>query len=139
MASSEIPKFRRSRGDAPTAKLLEAIAKWSGEDESKFYDTLVRRGMNANDPAGPMIMREIINRAMPVTRAVMPEYEFEYPEDANAADRIAAIAEAVSTGTLPADVATLMVNIIKAEMDVREITELADRLAALEDKLGGKE
>lgn len=136
--SSEL-KFRRSRGDAQSEKLLEAIAKWSGGDESKFYDTLVSRGMNVNDPAGPMIMREIIGRAMPVTRAVMPQYEFSYPQDSNAADRIAAIAGAVSDGELPADVATLMVNIIKAEMDVREITELADRLAALEDKLGGKE
>ena len=134
-----VEKFRRSRGDAQSEKLLEAIAKWSGGDEGKFCDALLQRGMDKADPAGPMIMREIITRAMPVTRAVMPQYTFDYPQDANAADRIAAIADAVSDGILPADVATLMVNIIKSEMEVREITELADRLAALEDRLGGKE
>lgn len=136
---SESPIFRRALGGGKSQALLEAISRWADGDEGKFYDTLIKRAMSAGDPAGPMIMREVINRAMPIARAVMPEYVFNYPADANAADRIASIAAAVASGHLPADVAALMVNIIKAEMDVREITELADRLAALEDKLGGKE
>ncbi len=137
--SENQPMFRPGRPAGKDKAVIEAIERWAKGDKEKFWDTIVKRAMNPNDPAGPGLLRDITNRLMPAKKAVMPEYNFDFPHDANAADRIDAIATACAAGVLPLDVGQMMVGIIKDGMQVREITELADRLAALEERLGGKE
>ncbi len=50
-------------------------------------------------------------------------------------EKIDAVIAATAQGELPADLAALLVGIMKTRVDVHETTELAARLAALEAAL----
>lgn len=132
------PDKRRGPSRDKLGLLLEAIRDRFG-DEKEFYEILLKRGMNPNDPAGPGLIREILARAFPHARPTMPFFQFDYRVDGTPSERLDDIAAAVAEGSLPVDAGKMMTDMIKASVEVREVTELAERLEKLEKLLNGKE
>ena len=132
------PQKRRGPARDKIGLLMEAIReKFGGEKE--FYEILVRRAMNPNDPAGPGLIREVLARAFPHARPTMPFFNFEYRVHGSPSERLDDIAAAVADGTLPVDTGKMMTDMIKASVEVKEVTELAERMERLERLLNGKE
>lgn len=136
-SSENQPKVRKPRGPDKRTLLLQAIKDVTGEDEQAFWKTAVRRAMNPDDSASSMLMKEVVSRLYPQSKPTMPVVEFDFRKSGTPAEKVEDISNAVSDGTLPVDVAKVMVDIIKAGLDIVEVTELAERLAKLEEMLNG--
>lgn len=121
------------RGKNKRTLILEAIKQVSGDDELAFYVKMVERAFNPDDSASAMLMKEVFSRLYPGTRPTMPTYEFPY--EGNDIEKIKALEVAVSTGSLPADVARMMVDIIKNRIDIEKSTELLERIERIEAAL----
>lgn len=124
------PKARRGK-DVRT-KMLDAIKKVTGKNEAAFYQEIADRAMKQGDV---MLMKELMMRVAPVAKPVAPDVHFDFPEDGSPVAQVDAIMKAVSTGKVPADVGQMLVNMIRAKLDVLEISELAGRLDAIEKML----
>ncbi|CAM2143766.1 DUF5681 domain-containing protein [Pararobbsia alpina] len=124
------PKARRGK-DVRT-KMLEAIKKATGNNESAFYQEIAKRAVNECDV---VLMKELMLRVAPVAKPVAPDVQFDFPENGSPVEQVDAIMKAVSTGKVPADVGQMLVNMIRAKLDVLEISELATRLEAIEKML----
>lgn len=135
-----VAKVRNKRpavGTAPEALMKAMRERWPNDED--YYAYLIKRATTVLDPAGPAMLKEIVERVTPKFKATMPKVTFDFTDGANSADKILEIITAIANGELPPDVGQMLVNMIRAEMEVREITELADRLAAIEEKMGGQE
>lgn len=125
------PSGRPGRGVGWRRKILEAFER-AGKTEDEFIEYIIARAFDKADDLSPRMLELLVNRLAPLNRSVFPLYKVEIPVDATPADRIDAIINAVAKEELPADVANMLVAMIKVGIDVREVCELADRLAALE-------
>lgn len=125
------PKGRPGRGVGWRRKILEAFER-AGRTEDEFIDYICKRAFDPADELSPRLLDMLVSRLSPLSRAVFPLYKIDIPADATPADRIDAIIKAVAQEELPADVAGMLVTMIKTGIDVREVTELAARLEALE-------
>lgn len=125
------PSGRPGRGVGWRRKILESFER-AGRTEDEFIDYICKRAFDPKDELSPRLLDMLVSRLSPLSRAVFPLYKVEIPADATPADRIDAIINAVAKEELPADVANMLVAMIKVGMDVREVTELSERLAALE-------
>jgi hypothetical protein len=122
----------RRRGKDVRTKMLDAIKKQTGHNEAAFYQEIAKRAVTNGDI---VLMKELMMRVAPVAKPVAPDVHFDYPEEGTPVEQVDAIMKAVSTGKVPADVGQMLVNMIRAKLDVLEISELADRLAAIEKQL----
>jgi len=125
------PSGRPGRGVGWRRKILESFER-AGRTEDEFIDYICKRAFDPKDELSPRLLDMLVSRLSPLSRSVFPLYKVEIPADATPADRIDAIINAVAKEELPADVANMLVAMIKVGMDVREVTELSERLAALE-------
>lgn len=135
--SENQPEKRKPRGPDRRTVLLNAIMAQTGKDEDAFYQEVVKRAMDPEDPASSQLMKEILGRMYPNSKPTMPTVEFDFRKDGTPAEKVEDISNAVADGALPADVAKVMVDIIKSGLDIVEVTELAERLAKLEEILNG--
>lgn len=124
----------KRRGKAKRTLFLEAIKDATGKDEKAFYHEVVRRAMDANDPASSVLMKEVLSRLYPTSKPTMPLVEFELTSD-KPLERVFQVEKAIADGSIPADVAKIMVDIIKSSLEIEKITELADRIANIEKML----
>lgn len=92
--------------------------------------------MSEENPAqGVQMLKEIFLRISPVQKALAPPVEFKYNKSSTPVEQIEDVISAVSSGELPIDVASQVVAMIKVGLDVKELTELAERLDKLEAAL----
>lgn len=131
------PKDRGRRGKEKRTLILDAIRELVGGDspEEDFYKLTVARAMKPNDPASSTLMKELLVRLYPQAKPVMPTVEFEYPMEGSPAEKVEAIGNAIASGEVSADMGKIMVDIILAGVKIYEVTELADRLARIEEML----
>lgn len=113
--------------------LLEALKsanKPMSEEQfiTHYIDTAV-----ASDDAS--MLREIFLRLNPVPKPVSPVIEFNFPLKGTPVEKMDAIIAGIASGAVPTDLGKMMAEIIKAGMDVQEVTELAARLERLEKML----
>lgn len=130
-ADNPPPPGRPPRGVGWRRKILEAFER-SGRTEDDFIDYICKRAFDPDDELSSRMLEMLINRLSPLSRSVFPLYRVNIPAEASPADRIDVIIKAVADEEMPADVANMLVSMIKVGIDVREVCELADRLAALE-------
>jgi len=78
--------------------------------------------------------RLLLERALPALKPEGRPVHVELP-DAPPAEQADAVVRAVCAGTLAPDVGQVVVAMIRAQLDVLEISELADRLEAIEKQL----
>lgn len=122
----------RTRGKDLRTKILAAIKKETNLNEQAFYQEIARRAIGSKDL---MLTRELFMRIAPAPKPVSPDVRFDFPENGTAVQQVDAIITAVSMGKVPADVGKMLVDMIRAKLDVLEISELADRLDAIERQL----
>lgn len=144
------PEGRGRRGKDKRTLLLESLMAVVNVDESGEYAEvvadkeaaermfnmqLVKRAMNVRDSASAQLMKEVLDRLYPTTKATLPAIEFPFRENGSASEKIEDVQKAVADGTLPVDMGNTMVNMIVAGIKVFEVTELAERLARIEEML----
>ncbi len=114
---------------------LEAIAKEAKGGEQGFYELVVRRAIDPSDPASSVLMKEILSRLYPSSKPTLPIVNFDFPYEASAVEKVNALELAVSDGTIPADVAKVMVDIIRSSIEIEKMTELMERIERIEAAL----
>lgn len=141
------PKNYRTRGPNKRTLLLNAIREAvthpiTGDAyvdneaaEAGFYQLMVKRAMHTMDPQSGQLIKEIFARLAPVDKATLPLVQFPFREDGSASEKIEDIQSAVASGVLPADMGRMMVDMIVAGIKVFEVTEMAERLARIEEAL----
>lgn len=105
------------------------------EAEKLFNMTLVKRALNVRDSASAALMKEMLDRLYPTSKATLPAIEFPFPDDGTPSEKIEAVQSAVAAGLLPVDMGNTMVSMIVAGIKVFEVTELAERLERIEEML----
>lgn len=144
------PTGRRPRGPDKRTLVLNAImdnlvdaAGNPFEDpaiaERAMYGEIVKRAVNAKDPASAQLMKEVLIRMAPADKATLPAIEFPFRHDGTEQQKIEDVQSAVASGILPVDMGNTMVNMIATGLKVKEITELAERLARIEEMLAKAE
>lgn len=150
-SSDRQPAVRGRRGKDKATLLLEAlmavvnkaaeedpdIVPVSNKDDAlqMFNMHLVGRALNSRDSASQGLLKEMLDRLHPTSKATLPAIEFPFRENGSASDKIEDVQAAVASGLLPVDMGNTMVNMIVAGIKVFEVTELAERLARIEEML----
>lgn len=123
---------KKKRGKDHRTLMLDAL-KRNSISEDEFWDRVIKTAMSEDENLNQRAMiQEVMIRLSPIPKSVAPTYEFDWDNAASPADKIDRLVEAVSNGDIPADIANMLASTIKSGMDVREVTELAERMAALE-------
>lgn len=149
-SSENQPANRRPRGKDKRNLLLESLMAVVNVDETGefkevvkdreaaerlFNMELVKRALNVRDAASAQLMKEVLERLYPTSKATLPAIEFPFRDNGSASEKIEDVQAAVANGTLPVDMGNTMVNMIVAGIKVFEVTELAERLARIEEML----
>lgn len=100
---------------------------------------VVERAFDTEDKDSCQLLKELMARVTPPLKATVQPVQFDFPESGSHADKLDAILAAVASGALSADVAVMVAGIVKTSLEVREGTELAERLARIEAMLGAAE
>ena len=140
------PTQRRPRGPDKRTLILNAIMENLVDPDGKqfadresaekaMYAEIVKRAVNAKDPASAQLMKEVLLRMAPADKATLPTIEFPFPESGTPSEKITAVQAAVASGILPVDMGNTMVNMIVSGIKVYEVTELAERLERIEELL----
>lgn len=120
----------KRRGKSYATLLVEALQR-AGESEEQFLDRAINHAIEGD----MMIFREILVRLSPVPKATYPNFTVDIKPEDSPADKLDKIIAAVANAEIPADVAAQMAQLIKAAIEVREVTELVHRLEKLEQLL----
>jgi hypothetical protein len=123
------PKERKARGKSERTKLLEAF-KREGRTEEGFYQVMVEQAFTSEDN---FARGEVFKRLYPVAKATLPPCEFKFNAKGTAAQKANDILSAISTGDLPADVGLSLITAMASVIKIEEVTELEERIKALEE------
>ncbi|VVE07257.1 hypothetical protein PTE31013_02454 [Pandoraea terrigena] len=113
--------------------LIDALKREAGLSEAEFYRLVVSRAVNEKDGT---LTRELLARLQPVPKPTLPDVRFSIPASASPVDKVVAIIDAVADGKCPPDVGDMMIGMIKNMLDIYNVTELADKVKAIEERLG---
>ncbi|MFP3185076.1 MAG: hypothetical protein RXR52_33690 [Paraburkholderia sp.] len=122
----------RRRGKEMRTKILEAIKEETKLNEKGFYKAVAKKALSEGDT---MMMKELLTRVAPAAKPVAPAVQFDFPENGTPVEQVDAVLRAVAAGKVSPDVGQQLVAMIRGKLDVLEISELADRLAAIEAQL----
>ncbi|MEX3556071.1 MAG: hypothetical protein VB131_05620 [Burkholderia gladioli] len=125
----------KRRGKEQRTKILDAIKAETGKNENAFYRAVAKKAISEGDT---MMMKELLTRVAPAAKPVAPSVQFDFPEDGTPVQQVDAVLRAVAAGKVSPDIAQQLVNMIRAKLDVLEISELADRLAQVEKALAAQ-
>lgn len=126
---------RRPRGKSGRTKILEAL-KRNKLNEEQFLDSLVVIAKNDEHPLQQFVIKEIFEGLMPKVKPVLPCVEIEFDKSGSAFDQCMQIIEAVTEGNVPSDISQSVIAQIKMSLDIKELTEVAERVEFLEKELG---
>lgn len=113
--------------------LIDALKREAGLSEAEFYRLVVKRAVEEKDGT---LTRELLARLQPVPKPTLPDVRFDIPATASPVDKVVAIIDAVADGKCPPDVGDMMIGMIKNMLDIYNVTELADKVKAIEERLG---
>lgn len=122
----------RRRGKEMRTKILEAIKEETKMNEKGFYKAVAKKALSDGDT---VMMKELLTRVAPAAKPVAPAVQFDFPENGTPVEQVDAVLRAVASGKVSPDVGQQLVAMIRGKLDVLEISELADRLAAIEAQL----
>ncbi len=122
----------RRRGKEMRTKILEAIKEETKLNEKGFYKVVAKKALSDGDT---VMMKELLTRVAPAAKPVAPAVQFDFPENGTPVEQVDAVLRAVASGKVSPDVGQQLVAMIRGKLDVLEISELADRLVAIEAQL----
>lgn len=123
------PKNRRGRDKRQL--MIDALVR-AGYTEETLYDTIVDMAITERDTS---MMKELITRFNPLPKPVAPTFEIPFPDEGTPVEKIEAVIKGIAEGIIPADIGKIFADVIKAGLDIAEVTELAVRLEKLEKLL----
>lgn len=117
--------------------LIGAAPDISKEDAEKLYLThFAKRAFDTDDQASGTLSNALLNKSYPSLKSTMPSVNFEFSEESTPLKQAAQILKAASDGKIPPDVAQIFISSIASMMKIEEVTEIANRLTAIEQELG---
>ena len=122
------------KGKSERTKILNALRN-NDQTEEGFYDLLIKRAL---DPDDTFALREVLGRFSPLKKAVMPEVEFNFDTKGSPVNQVTQLLDAVSTGDIPPDVASMLITAVKAAVDIEVNTEMKARIEKLEEMLNAQ-
>jgi len=125
---------RKPRGKSEKTKFIDAL-KRKARTEDQFYELCIER---AFDPDDNFAFKEILARLSPLSKAVAPTIEFDFPAGAKPYVQAQAIIKGIAEGIIPPDLGSKFISSIKAMVDIEENTDLKERIEKLEALLNGE-
>jgi len=134
---------RKPRGKHKRTLMLEAVrATCETGEESEFLQKIVKAAMGdpfADTPIPPntQLMTLVLQRIEPPLKPTAQCIKFDFANKGTPAERALSIIESVASGELPVDTGQVLIGIIKDTVVIEESTELKERIAKLEELIGG--
>lgn len=136
---------KKKRGKSTRTLILEGIQE-AVKDEygeiskekatSLFFVKVAQRAFNAADKDSPMFIKLMMDKGWSATKAVHDKYTFDFPKGASPSDQAQAITAAIANGDIPMDIGQGMLTMIKDAIQIKETTELEQRIRELEEANG---
>lgn len=133
----------KGRGKSAKTKLWDAIREEALLDcsekddnvkvEARFLAHVVKRAVDSEDNASGTLLKTLMDKHYASVKATMPTVNFEFDPNETHANQAAQIMSAVASGDVPPDVASMFVGSIASMLKISEVTDLEDRIKALED------
>ena len=119
----------KGRGKSERTKILEAMER-AGKTENGFYDLLMEKAFNPEDN---FTFKELLNRMSPIPKAVSPIVQFDFDETGTPHEQAKQIIKAMADGKVPSDIGKMFVDSIQAMLKIQEVTDIDERLRAIEE------
>jgi len=130
----------KGRGKAFKTKLYEAMRAQSllhttpdmkpEEVEQVFIQHLALQAMKEDGDI--YLLKDLMNKSFPPLKPTMDTFNFALSEDSSPSEKAQAILIATAKGDIPPDVGTMLIGAAKNALDIEAITELKERITALE-------
>lgn len=119
------------------ASLMEANPDSSNEDVEKlFFTHIAKQAANPESENFGMCLKLLADKGWSSIKPTMEHVEFTFDENAEPHIQAAQVMKAASDGVIAPDVANMFIGSIASMLKIQEVTELADRLKAIEEQLG---
>lgn len=128
----------KRRGPSNSTLVARAL-KAAGHSDDALMQKIIERAFDDEDPQSASLLKDLLARMAPPLKATVQPVQFDFPESGSHADKLDAVLVAVASGALAPDVALMIASVVKTSLEVREGTELAERLARIEAMLGAAE
>lgn len=128
----------KRRGPSNSTLVARAL-KAAGHSDDALMEKIIKRAFDDEDPQSASLLKDLLARMAPPLKATVQPVQFDFPDSGSHADKLDAVLVAVASGALAPDVAVMIAGVVKTSLEVREGTELAERLARIEAMLGAAE
>ncbi len=122
---------RKPRGKSEKTKFIDAL-KRKARTEDQFYELCIER---AFDPDDNFAFKEILARLSPLSKAVAPTIEFDFPAGAKPHVQAQAIIRGIAEGIIPPDLGGQLITSISSMLKIQEVTDIDERLKIMESQL----
>ncbi len=130
----------KKRGKAAKTIILDAL-RANKKTEEEFWQAVAQKALfgGPDGDGDNQMMTLIAKKIAPDTKSTFETYEVKFPKDASKLQKADVIIDYIAKGTIPIDVAKMMIDIIESAANIEEKEELADRVAKLEEMLKNAE
>lgn len=120
------------------ASLMEATPESSNDDVEKlFFKHIAIQASNPGSDHFGMCLKILADKGWSSVKPSMDHVEFEFDESASPSAQAAQVMKAASKGDIAPDVAKMFIDSISSMLKIAEVTELQDRINALEAAMNG--
>ena len=144
--TSDIRKELPARGRSKKTLIIEAIKEKAlltvdkdakaSDVEKAWFAELIKKAMNPDDGDSGLCLRLVTERGWAALKPSSENVEFEFDPNADPHIQAAQVMHAIAEGNIPPDLGLAFVGGIKSMLDIEEVTELKERLEAIEKELG---
>ena len=136
--SADYQPNRAPRGFGWRRIILEELER-EGYSENDFVRAVILRAFNPEDKASTAALCELIARLAPMKKAQFETVEFKFDNSQTPSEKIDSVLQEVAAGGIAPDVAAVIVDMIKSSVEIKEATELADRMERIEEMLAAQD
>lgn len=132
--NSENQPVNRKSGPNIKAKIIAALGRRDMTEE-EFLDKWIDLAIgDENNPGGGVFMSELLKRYSPIPKQTFETITIEdWPKDGTPAQKSHVVLNAMADGSVPFDLGSAMIESIAKSLGIEETTDLAERLAKLEE------
>lgn len=114
---------------------LDALHE-SGQTELEYIQKIVQLSIELKQPS---LIETVLKNLRPLTRPVMPTYEWEYNILDAPSTQAKQILAATASGRIPPDVCQSLLTSIHKTVEIEQVSEVISRLEILESKYASGE
>jgi hypothetical protein len=132
----------KRRGKSKKTLLLEVIREKSklsmnadstnDDCEKAFFGHILDRALCDDDKDSASLLKSLLDKISPTPRSSMERVNFYLDMKAPLDEQASQVLDAISNGDLPPDVGISLINAIGGVLKIKEVTDLEDRIKALE-------